>query len=116
MKNGDKVKFGEDFCERTGRPYLLGKTIMLTPQFFEEDNGLYTYMSECPGILITEADDEPESIYHLFGNDLKCIYDCEIIKATGEDIAEINRQREKYENARNKEYEDMVEFYSNLDD
>ena len=51
MISGDKIKFGEEFCERTCRPYLLNKTIMLTPQLFEEDNGLFTYTSECPGIF-----------------------------------------------------------------
>ncbi|WP_084242372.1 hypothetical protein [Planomicrobium okeanokoites] len=113
MISGDKIKFGEEFCERTFRPYLLNKTIMLTPQLFEEDNGLFTYTSECPGIFF-EEDDEPESIYHLFGNDLKSIYDCEVIPATDEDIAKIQKQQTEDENARNKEYEGMAEFYSKL--
>lgn len=91
MKSGDKIVFGKEYCEKTGSIHLLNKTITLTPQLFEEDNGLYTYMSECPGIYDSEGE-EAESIYHLFGNNLENIYDCLVIPASTEDTAEFQRE------------------------
>lgn len=73
----------------------------MTPQYFEEDNGLYVYTSECAG-LYDEENKEAESVYHLFGNDFEYFMDCELIKGTVED-------KKKYEdiiNLHNKGLED----------
>lgn len=78
FKEGDKIKFGIIYCNRTGRKYLLNKTIELIMQPFEYDNGLYTENQDCLGIF-NELEDEPESIYHLFGNNLDEFYDCKLL-------------------------------------
>lgn len=115
MKIGDRIVFGEVYCEKTGSPYLLNQTIMLTPQYFEEDNGLYTYQVECPGIPPIEEDEEPESIYHLFGESLEGIYDCEIIPAKEEDVLMIKKMQEEREHAINEDYRKMGEYFSKLE-
>lgn len=80
---GDSIKFGEKYCKKYGCEDLIAKTIMMTPQYFEEDNGLYVYTSECAGIY-DEEKEEAESIYHLFGNNFEYFMDCELIKGTNE--------------------------------
>lgn len=89
IEEGDSVKFGEQWCEENGWEELKGKTIMLSPQYFEEDNGLYTYTTHCLGIC--DEVEEPYSIYHLFGNNLENFMDCELIK--GFDTDKENYQR-----------------------
>lgn len=89
IEKGDSVKFGERWCKENGWEELKNKTIMLSPQYFEEDNGLYNFATHCPGIC--DEDGEPHSIYHLFGNDLEDYMDCELIK--GSDIDKANYQR-----------------------
>lgn len=84
IERGDSIKFGEQWCKVNGSESLIGKTIKLTPQYFEEDNGLYTYETECPGIY-DEVNDEANSIYHLFGNNFENFMDCELIKGNEED-------------------------------
>jgi Zn-finger protein len=65
---------------------LINKTVMMTPQWFEEDNGLYCYETECPGMWF-ERSKEADSIYHLFGTQFENFMDCTLIKGTGEDKA-----------------------------
>lgn len=115
MKNGDKIKFGEQYCQENGRMNLLNQTIMLTPQLFEEDNGLYCYQSEAPGIYVAEAE-EPDSIYHLFGEDLSETLDCEVIPATEEDILKIKKMQQESIDAINRDYEKMGEYFSKLEE
>jgi hypothetical protein len=114
MKSGDKIKFGEKYCKKTGRLDLLNKTIMLSPQYFEEDNGLYVYEVECPGIYDSE-NEEADSIYHLFGNNLEGIHDCEIIPATKEDLLLIQKQKEEEQKALVEEHEQMVKYFAELE-
>jgi hypothetical protein len=105
IERGDSIKFGEQWCKEHGSEDLIGKTIKLTPQYFEEDNGIYTYESECPGIY-DESDDEAHSIYHLFGNDLSNILDCELIKGTEED-------KEAYQKIIQDEIDKENEYWAN---
>jgi Zn-finger protein len=94
IESGDSVKFGRKWCKRNGCKDLIGKTVMFTPQFFEDDNGLYSYETECPGIW-DEKNEVAESIYHLFGNNLESLMDCVLIKGTQEDrdlIAKIRKE------------------------
>lgn len=84
IEYGDSVKFGVEWCNKYGSKNLLNKTIMMTPQYFEEDNGLYSYESECPGIW-DEKSQEADSIYHLFGNHFEWFSDCQLIKGTQAD-------------------------------
>ncbi len=109
LKSGDKIKFGVIYCNKTGRRNLMNKTIMLTPQSFEYDNGLYTEDQECPGIY-SETEGEPESIYHLFGNKLEEFYDCLLIKATDEDFKKIVDIRKIENDQICKELGDMASF------
>lgn len=113
MKSGDKIKFGEQYCKEERREDLLGQTIMLTPQLFEEDNGLTTYFSEAPGIYDVE-EQEADSIYHLFGDYLENVHDCEVIPATEEDLLALKKEQEEMKAAIDKEYEQMGEYFSNL--
>lgn len=90
IERGDSIKFGEIYCKEYNREDLFGKIVKLTPQYFENDNGLYVSTTECPGIY-DEANDEPESIYHLFGNNLENIMDCQLIKGTIKDKEEYEK-------------------------
>lgn len=90
IERGDTVKFGVEWCKVYRSEHLINKTVKLTPQWFEDDNGLYTYDVECPGIY-DEENQEAESIYHLFGNDFENFMDCELIKGTVADIEEYEK-------------------------
>ncbi|WP_313568803.1 hypothetical protein [Acetoanaerobium noterae] len=97
------------YCEEYGREDLLGEIIMLTPQTFEYDNGLYTEYQESAGIY-NEEEGEPESIYHLFGNKLENILDCELIPATEEDLEIINKMIGAKRLEMEKEADDFIRF------
>ena len=86
FERGDSVKFGNKWCKAHNSEHLIGKTIMMTPQYFEYDNGLYVEDQECPGML-EEGSEDPDSIYHLFGNEFENFMDCELVKGTDEDKA-----------------------------
>ncbi|MGY3186469.1 hypothetical protein [Lysinibacillus sp. TE18511] len=90
IERGDSVKFGEKWCKEHGREDLLNQVIKFTPQWFEDDNGLYSYETECPGIYNEECE-EVDSIYHLFGNTFENFMDCELIKGTVEDKEEYEK-------------------------
>lgn len=109
FNSGDKITFGPIYCHKTGRKELLNKTIMITPQTFEHYNGIYTEDEECPGIHIEDYG-EPDSIYHLFGNDLGEFYDCKLIKATEEDIKMIADKQQEIEELIAKDMGDMADF------
>ena len=81
FERGDSVKFGGKWCKEYRRDDLLNQVVKFTPQWFEVDNGLYTYETECPGIYDVESQ-EADSIYHLFGNNFENFMDCELIKGT----------------------------------
>lgn len=84
IERGDSVKFGERWCKENGREDLVNQVVKFNPQWFEVDNGLYTYETECPGIY-DEENQEADSIYHLFGNNFENFMDCVLIKGTVED-------------------------------
>ena len=84
IERGDSVKFGEKWCKEFKREELTNQIIQFTPQYFEDDNGLYAYTTECPGVFF-KGEEEAESIYHLFGNEFEYFMDCELIKGTEED-------------------------------
>ncbi len=106
---GDKITFGHIYCQKTNRKELLNKTIMITPQTFESYNGLYTYDQECPGICLKDYG-EPDSIYHLFGNDLEEFYDCILITATPEDLRIIDDMRRVADEAITTDTEAMADY------
>lgn len=107
IERGDSVKFGEKWCREYKREELVNKVVKLTPQWFEEDNGLYTYSTECPGIY-NEEDEEADSIYHLFGNKFERFMDCELIKGTAEDVAEYQRIIQAKNDEEEKSWEDFA--------
>ena len=78
LKKGTKIKLGVEYCNFMGEElsFKQGDTIELVEGYFEEYNGLYSYESKCPSILVNG---EFESIYHLFGNELEYFKDCEIV-------------------------------------
>lgn len=86
FERGDSVKFGMKWCKEHRSKHLIGKVVMMTPPWFECDNGLYCEDQECPGMM-EEGSNEPDSIYHLFGNNFENFMDCELIKGTDEDKA-----------------------------
>lgn len=115
IERGDSILFGEAWCKENNRQDLMGKTVKLTPQYFDEDNGLYAYESECPGICMDEEGDEAESIYHLFGNKFEGFMDCQLIKGTEEDkfeYGQVLRQKLEEEERRWKDWAD--EFSESL--
>ena len=87
---------------------------MLTPQSFEYDNGLYTEDQVCPGIY-NEAEGEPESIYHLFGNHFESFYDCQLIPATEEDLKLIADIKKAEEELILQDMQNMVDFFEGLE-
>ncbi|MFY0516472.1 hypothetical protein ACOMCU_01385 [Lysinibacillus sp. UGB7] len=90
FERGDSVKFGEKWCEEHGRKELINQIVKFSPQWFEDDNGLYTYDVECPGIY-DEVNKEADSIYHLFGNNFEKFMDCELVKGTAIDKEEYQK-------------------------
>ena len=107
IERGDSIKFGEQYCKAYGREELMDNTVKLTPQYFEEDNGLFTYTSECPGIY-DEINEEADSIYHLFGNDFENFMDCVLIKGTAADKEEYEKIIKDQLAAEEKYWEDFV--------
>lgn len=73
---GAKVKIGKNYSKK-GR-FKAGQVITLIEGWFEYENGLYTEDISTPSI---KADDDFDSIYHLFGNDLEYFADCEVLDA-----------------------------------
>lgn len=73
---GTRIKLGEKYCD--GRSLMPGEIITLVKGEFEFENGLYTEIQTAPAIW-NEEQKEFDSIYHLFGNDLECFDDCEIL-------------------------------------
>ena len=73
---GAKIKIGEKCAELTG--FETGEIITLVEGWFENYNGLYCTDEACPAIR-NKTDDDWDSIYHLFGNDLEYFEDSEII-------------------------------------
>lgn len=86
FERGDSVKFGEKWCVEHNSEHLIGKTIMMTPQWFDYDDDLGGGVTECPGML-EEGSNDPDSIYHLFGNNFENFMDCVHIKGSDEDKA-----------------------------
>ncbi len=110
IEGGDSIKFGIKYCTVSGRKNLLNKTIKLTPQWFEEDNGLYCYESCCPGIW-NEKEKEADSVYHLFGNDLEDLMDCKIIKGTEQDKKDYKKNIDDRNDEITKGYGDMADYF-----
>ena len=77
LKVGDKIRIGKKYAEKCG--LITGEIIELIEGYFEHDNGLYTECIPAPSIA-TEDPGEFDSIYHLFGNDLENLMDCEVLR------------------------------------
>jgi len=77
LEIGTKIKIGVEYAKEHAL-FEAGEIIELIKGTFDEDNGLYTYESHAPAIW-SDYEDDFESIYHLFGNDLENFMDCEII-------------------------------------
>lgn len=105
FENGDSVKFGEKWCEAHNSMHLNGKTIMMTPQWFDYDDDLGGGIDVCPGIW-EEGSEEADSIYHLFGNDFEDFMDCELIKGTEVDKATYKKIIKDAEDAASKVWND----------
>jgi len=73
---GNKIKIGEKSSKVCG--IVCGTTIELIQGYFEHDNGLYCETQTAPSIWNEECK-EFDSIFHIFGNDLECFLDSEVI-------------------------------------
>ncbi len=74
---GAKIKIGKLYSEQF--EFLeAGQVIELVEGHFEHDNGLYIEDQTAPSWWDAENEDF-DSIYHLFGNDLESFMDCEVI-------------------------------------
>lgn len=107
IERGDSVKFGVEYCKTYGREELIGSIVKFTPQWFEEDNGLFVYQEECPGIDNGE-NTEPDSIYHLFGNEFENFMDCVLIKGSDEDKLEYEKIIKDFNDAEAKCWDDYL--------
>lgn len=107
FERGDSVKFGEKWCKENRCEHLIGETIMMTPQWFDYDDDLGGGMEECPG-MIMEDGEEPESIYHLFGNNFENFMDCEHIKGTDGEKAAYKKIIKDVEEAEAKAWEKFM--------
>lgn len=91
---GAKVRIGKQCALKYG--YEEGQVLTLVQGYFEHDNGLYAEPQTCPSIW-NEAEQDFDSIYHLWENDLSGFLDCEIIKdknvSKKEKMSEANRVR-----------------------
>ncbi len=76
LEIGTKIKIGDEYAMENG--WGKGETIELIEGSFDEYNGLYCYTSTAPAIW-NETQDEFDSIYHLFGNNLENFMDCEVL-------------------------------------
>lgn len=76
LKVGMKIKIGVKYA--SDHNFKPNEVIELIEGQFEHDNGLYTEIQHAPSIP-SKYDDEFDSIYHLFGNDLENFMDCEIV-------------------------------------
>lgn len=110
IERGDSITFGAEWCKEHHREELMGRTVKLTPQYFEDDNGLYCYEREYPGVRDEESE-ESDSIYHLFGNEFERFMDCELIKGTEEDKLEYEEIVQSKNKAEEKAW---IEFTSHL--
>ena len=113
IERGDSIKFGEQYCKEYSREDLVGKTVKLTPQYFEDDNGLYSYTTECPGIY-DEENEEAESIYHLFGNHFENFMDCKLIKGTDTDKEQYEKIIRNQRDVEAKSWEQFVSSNTNF--
>lgn len=76
LQIGTKIKIGVKYAaEHNCEP---NDVIELIEGSFDEDNGLYCYTSTAPAIW-NEKQNDFDSIYHLFGNNLEDFMDCEIL-------------------------------------
>lgn len=105
---GDSVKFGERWCKDHNSIHLIGKIVMMTPQWFEYDDDLGGGIDQCAG-MFEEGSEEPDSIYHLFGNDFEYFSDCELIKGSEEDKAAYNKIIKDAEEAEAKMWDEALE-------
>lgn len=74
---GTKIKIGKEYADNFG--YEEGQIIELVEGYFDYENGLYTETQTCPAVF-NESQNDFDSIYHLFGNDMEHWMDCEIVK------------------------------------
>ncbi len=73
---GTKIKIGEEYASKYGlKP---NEVIELIEGEFEHDNGLYTEIQYAPSVW-NKGNEDFDSIYHLFGNDLESFMDCEVV-------------------------------------
>lgn len=72
---GAKIKIGKKCARETGLEE--GKEIVLQNGYFEYENGLCTASVSCPSIW---SNNDWDSIYHLFENDLSLFLDSKILK------------------------------------
>lgn len=77
LEVGDQIRIGKEYAKKIGG-LKSGETITLIKGYFEHDNGLYTDTIECPSIW-NEDEEDFDSIFHLFGNNLEKFMDCEIL-------------------------------------
>jgi hypothetical protein len=83
---GAKIRIGEHYAEEISPFFEAGQIIELIEGHFEHDNGLYIEFVTAPSWWDAENEDF-ESIYHLFGNDLENFMDCEHLHGfTAEEI------------------------------
>jgi len=74
LRVGQKIIIGKKCSEFT--KFKENQIIELKEGYFECDNGLYVHYEMCPSFF---DEDDCDSIYHIFGNDLEYFLDSKII-------------------------------------
>ena len=76
--SGSGIVFGKQYCLKNNMKHD-GIIYILRDCGFDDDNGGYPTTEYAPAILF-DKHEEPESIFHLFENDLSEFMDCRVIK------------------------------------
>jgi len=74
---GTKIKIGKKYSEQNG--FLEGEIITLVDLQFEYDNDFGGGFEDAPGVM-NEKINDPDSIYHLFGNNFEYWMDNTIVE------------------------------------
>jgi hypothetical protein len=77
LKVGVSVEIGKRYVRKHGG-FKVGEVITLIQGTFERDGSDYTITETAPSIW-DESQQDYDSIYHLFGNDLEDFEDCKIL-------------------------------------
>lgn len=93
LQEGSIVVFGPEYIKKT--QWDGPKVIALVTGYFEYDNGLYTECQTALSYIDPNDKSDPDSVYHLFGNDLENVLDCLFFKGPEEYASHVLQEYRK---------------------